>query len=100
MIEAFGRNTFAQVDGDVDLPLLLLQNETIGPSVIRRAGWPGQFLRTVAEDHDAYRSMVESAWLGVNLPEVVYDDRVRQGSLDHSATPNKMRIIPPEGYGR
>ncbi len=91
-VEAFGGKSFTWVITDVDLPMFLLRNQAMGPSLIRRRAWPGQTLPSVGEDYDAFMSMVEQGWLGVNLPETVYDYRIQRRSRYHSATGDGHRI--------
>lgn len=92
-IDGFGKRSFSWIITDVDLPLFLLRNQAMGPSVIRRCAWQGQTLPTVGEDHDGYLAMVEKGWLGVNLPETVYDYRIKRGSFYHAATANEFRLM-------
>lgn len=95
-VELFGARSFNWITSEIDLPLFLLRNQAIGPSVIRRCAWPGQALDLLGEDYDGFLSMLEHGWIGANLPEVVYEYRARSDSHYHGATANEQRIMATE----
>lgn len=67
------------------LPEMLARNEAVGVSVFRRQAWleAGGYCETLPamQDWDLWISILEKGWQGLVLPEVLFDYRIRAGSM-------------------
>ncbi len=67
------------------LPEMLARNEAVGVSVFRREAWleAGGYCEALPamQDWDLWISILEKGWQGLVLPEVLFDYRIRAGSM-------------------
>lgn len=67
------------------LPEMLARNEAVGVSVFRRQAWldAGGYCETLPamQDWDLWISILEKGWQALVLPEVLFDYRIRAGSM-------------------
>ena len=97
-VQFFGGSDDVWVSFDTEMPYMLVGNMLSSYHVMRRKDFLAHGINNVAmnhsmEDYEAWLRMVGAGCLGVSIPEILVDYRVRPDSMSRSADRNQVVLM-------